>query len=94
VAHPERRRFCAGAGERLWARRGAKKAIGAVAASILTAAYEMLKSGALYEDLGGQHFDTRGKVMSLPAATNSPSARFIDRQTAAQPALSRRLVSL
>ena len=46
---------------RLRARRGAKKAIGAVAASILTAAYEMLKSGALYEDLGSQHFDKRGK---------------------------------
>lgn len=45
---------------RLRARRGAKKAIGAVAASILTAAYEMLKSGALYEDLGCQHFDKRG----------------------------------
>jgi MFS family permease len=46
---------------RLRARRGAKKAIGAVTASILTAAYEMLKSGALYEDLGSNHFDKRGK---------------------------------
>ncbi|MBV8093170.1 MAG: IS110 family transposase [Acetobacteraceae bacterium] len=46
---------------RLRARRGAKKAIGAVAASILTAAYEMLKSGALYEDLGSDHFGKRGK---------------------------------
>ena len=46
---------------RLRARRGAKKAMGAVAASILTAAYEMLKSGVLYEDLGGEHFDKRGK---------------------------------
>jgi transposase len=46
---------------RLRARRGAKKAIGAVAASILTAVYEMLKSGALYEDLGSNHFDQRGK---------------------------------
>ena len=45
---------------RLRARRGAKKAIGAVAASILTAAYEMLKSGALYDDLGSDHFDKRG----------------------------------
>ena len=40
---------------------GAKKAIGAVAASILTAAYHMLKTGALYEDLGADHFDKRGK---------------------------------
>ena len=46
---------------RLRARRGAKKAIGAVAASILTAAYHMLKTGALYEDLGADHFDKRGK---------------------------------
>jgi transposase len=45
---------------RLRARRGAKKAIGAVAASILTAAYEMLKTGTLYEDLGCNHFDKRG----------------------------------
>ena len=46
---------------RLRARRGAKKAIGAVAASILTAAYEMLKTGTLYEDLGCNHFDKSGK---------------------------------
>ena len=42
---------------RLRARRGAKKAIGAVAASILTAAYHMLKNGTLYQDLGPDHFD-------------------------------------
>jgi transposase len=46
---------------RLRARRGAKKAIGAVAASILTAAYHMLKNGTLYEDLGANHFDNRAK---------------------------------
>jgi hypothetical protein len=34
---------------RLRSRRGAKKAIGAVAASILTAAYHMLKNGPLYQ---------------------------------------------
>ena len=39
------------------ARRGAKKAIGALAASILTAAYHILKKGTLYEDLGSDHFD-------------------------------------
>jgi transposase len=44
---------------RLRARRGAKKAIGAVAASILTAAYHMLKNGTLYQDLGPNHFDKR-----------------------------------
>jgi hypothetical protein len=41
---------------RMRARGGAKKAIGAVAA-----AYEMLESGALYEDLGSDPFDKRGK---------------------------------
>ena len=46
---------------RLRARRGAKKALGGVAASIMTAAYEMLKSGALYEDLGCKHFDERAR---------------------------------
>ena len=47
--------------QRLRSRRGAKKAIGAVAASILTAAYHMLKNGTLYEDLGADHFDNRAK---------------------------------
>jgi hypothetical protein len=36
-------------------------AIGAVAASIVTAAYHMLKKGTLYEDLGAKHFDNREK---------------------------------
>ena len=48
---------------RLRARRGAKKAIGAVAASILTAAYHMLKNGTLYHDLGPDHFDRRAKTV-------------------------------
>lgn len=46
---------------RLRSRRGAKRAIGAVAASILTAAYHMLKNGTLYQDLGANHFDHRAK---------------------------------
>jgi transposase len=46
---------------RLRARRGAKKAIGAVAASILTAAFHMLKNGTLYENLGPDHFDRRAQ---------------------------------
>ena len=44
---------------RLRARCGAKKAICAVAASILTAAYHMLKDGTFYQDLGAAHFDRR-----------------------------------
>ena len=44
---------------RLRSRRGPQKAICAVAASILTAAYHMLKDGTLYEDLGPDHFQRR-----------------------------------
>jgi transposase len=47
---------------RLRARRGAKKAIAAVAASILTAIYHMLTNGTLYHDLGADHFDRRNKT--------------------------------
>jgi transposase len=46
---------------RLRARRGPKKAIIAVAASILTAVYHMIKNGVPYRDLGPQHFDSRNK---------------------------------
>jgi transposase len=45
--------------QRLRARRGPKKAICAVAASILTAAYHMLRDGAFYQDLGPDHFHRR-----------------------------------
>ena len=41
--------------QRLRHRRGPKKAICAVAASILTAAYHMLRDGTLYQDLGPDH---------------------------------------
>ncbi len=44
------------------ARRGAKKAIGALAASILTIIYHMLIDGTLYQDLGPDHFDRRAKA--------------------------------
>jgi transposase len=47
---------------RLRARRGAKKAIGALAASILTTVYHMLIGGELYHDLGPDHFDRRSKT--------------------------------
>jgi transposase len=42
---------------RLKARRGAKKAIMAIAASMLTAAYFMLRDEVPYKDLGAKHFD-------------------------------------
>ena len=44
---------------RLKARGGAKKAICAVAASMLTAIYHMLKDGVEHHDLGADHFDRR-----------------------------------
>ena len=47
---------------RLKSRRGPKKAIIAVAASMLTAAYYMLKDGVDYRDLGADHFDRRDKA--------------------------------
>ena len=44
--------------QRLRHRRGPKKAICAVAASILTAVYHMLRDGTFYQDLGAEHFHT------------------------------------
>ena len=46
---------------RIRARRGEKKAIVAVAASILTAVYHMLKDGTMFKDLGRDYFDRRSK---------------------------------
>lgn len=42
--------------QRLRHRRGPKKAVCAVAASMLTAAYHMLRNGTFYQDLGADHF--------------------------------------
>jgi transposase len=50
---------------RLRARRGAKKAVGAVAASILTAAYHMIANGTFYQDLGADHFERRSKPAQM-----------------------------
>ena len=47
---------------RLKARRGPKKAAIAVAASLLTAAYHMLKDGTFHQDLGTDHFIKRDKA--------------------------------
>ncbi len=46
---------------RIKSRRGAKKAVLAVAASILTAVYHMLSNHRPYHDLGAEHFDQRDK---------------------------------
>jgi transposase len=50
---------------RLRSRRGAKKAILAVAASMLTAAYHMLKNGVEYRDLGADHFSSRDRSKAI-----------------------------
>jgi transposase len=56
---------------RLKTRRGPRKAIIAVAASILTAAYFMLRDGTLYQDLGADHFDRKDR--------NRAAARLVRR---------------
>jgi transposase len=46
---------------RLRGRRGPKKATCAVAASLLTTIYHMLKDGTQFQDFGAHHFDRRPK---------------------------------
>jgi transposase len=58
---------------RIRARRGPKKAIMAVAASMLTAVYHMLKDGTMYQDLGRDHFDRR--------STDHQKTRLVKRLT-------------
>lgn len=50
---------------RIKSRRGAKKAVLAVAASMLTASYYMLRDGVEYRDLGATHFDRRDKTKTI-----------------------------
>lgn len=50
---------------RLRARRGAKKAILAVAASMLSAMWHMLKQGVEYRDLGADHFSRRNHAQQI-----------------------------
>jgi transposase len=49
--------------KRLRAKRGPKKAICAVAASMLTAIYHMLNDGTQHQDLGADHFDRRSNAV-------------------------------
>jgi hypothetical protein len=74
---------------RVRSRRGPKKAIGAVAASALTAACHMLKNGTLYHDLGANHFNNRDKgkqvlrlVNRLRSASSADQMRPIAALTA------------
>jgi transposase len=61
---------------RLKARRGPRKAIIAVAAAILTAAYWKLRRGVVYADLGADHFDRTGRtrLAARLAASSTNSA--------------------
>jgi transposase len=47
---------------RLKGRRGPRKATVAVAASMLTAAYHMLRDGVVYRELGQAYFDRRDEA--------------------------------
>lgn len=47
---------------RLAARRGAKKAVVAVAHTILVIAYHILKEGTIYRELGGNYYDERDRA--------------------------------
>jgi len=51
--------------QRLKTRRGPKKAVVAVAASILTAAYYILRDGVHYRELGPDYFDRRDRARVL-----------------------------
>lgn len=55
---------------RLKSRRGPRKAILAVASSMLTAAYHMLRDGVVYEDLGPHHFDRLDKAKAAKRLVN------------------------
>ena len=55
---------------RLRSRRGSRKAICAIAASLLTTAYHMLKNGACYQDLGANHSDQRAKTKHVQRMVN------------------------
>ena len=50
---------------RIKARRGAKKAILAVAASMLTAAHHVLRDDTEYADLGAEYFDRQDKSKAI-----------------------------
>ena len=58
---------------RIRSKRGPKKAICAVAASMLTAIYHMLKDGTEHQDLGADHFDRR----STEVKANRLVAQFV-----------------
>jgi hypothetical protein len=65
---------------RLRSQRGPKKAICAVAASILTAIYHMLKDGTFHQDLGPTT-STAGRPKSKPSALSRSSLSSASRSS-------------
>jgi transposase len=65
---------------RLKGKTGPKKAIMAVAASILQAAYHMIKNGTPYRDLGAGHFAVRDKTKLAAALARKIKALGYDIQ--------------
>jgi transposase len=55
---------------RLQSKRGPQKAICAVAASLLTAIYHMLKDGTVHQDLGSGYFDQRAPHIKVKRLVN------------------------
>src|SRR5712672_685669 len=55
---------------RLQSKRGPQKAICAVAASLLTAIYHMLKDGTIHQDLGSGYFDQRPPEIKVKRLVN------------------------
>jgi Transposase IS116/IS110/IS902 family len=66
---------------RLRPKRGPKKAICAVAASMLTAIYHMLKDGTHHQDLGADHFDRRSSEAKSQASRGSTRQAGLRRRT-------------
>jgi len=66
---------------RIKSRRGAKKAILAVASSMLTAAHFILRDGVEYHGLGAHHFEQRDKEQP----TNPPTVSFSASAISASP---------
>jgi hypothetical protein len=66
---------------RLKSRRGPQKAILAVAASMLTAAYHMPTHDVDYRDLGADHFDRRAKAKLAIPPDPAPSGPRLRRRS-------------
>jgi transposase len=74
AAARRRRAYLSAQDHRLAARRGAKRALLAVAHSILVIVYYLLKQGTVYRELGGNYFDERDRQ-----ATTRRAVRRLER---------------